>query len=77
MEQMSLLDASFLFVEDDTTLVEPFLAKIPLVLRYRRRVHVGLTGDDDTVPDLAVLARGIEAGGTEPHEIATAPGGRG
>ncbi len=47
------------------------------IFSYDGGVHFGLTGDYDTVPDLAVLARGIEAGVTELLEIATAPGGRG
>jgi hypothetical protein len=43
------------------------------IFSYNGTVTFGLTGDFDTVPDLAVLARGIESGIEELLELATAP----
>ena len=42
------------------------------IFSYDGGVHFGLTGDYDTVPDLAVLAHGIENGVAELLEIAGA-----
>ena len=42
------------------------------IFSYDGGLHFGLTGDYDTVPDLAVLARGIEAGVAELVELANA-----
>jgi diacylglycerol O-acyltransferase / wax synthase len=40
------------------------------IFSYDGSLHFGLTGDYDTVPDLAVLARGIEAGVAELVDLA-------
>ncbi|MFC4946301.1 WS/DGAT/MGAT family O-acyltransferase [Pseudonocardia sp. GCM10023141] len=44
------------------------------IFSYNGGVHFGITGDYDTVPDIDVLARGIEAGVAELLEIARAAG---
>ncbi len=43
------------------------------ILSYNGKVSFGVTGDWDSVPDIDVLAEGIEAGMAELLGVATAP----
>ena len=45
--------------------------RAPWILSDHGNVSVGVTGDDDTVPDVARLCRSIESGIDDLHEQAS------